>query len=490
MRLSEAVHGLPLFGSCGGDPEVAGVAHDSRRTTAGDVYVAIVGEHFDGRRFASEAVARGAVAVVGPQPGSEAPDVPWLDCEEPRSVLGPLASRVYGHPDRELVTAGVTGTNGKTTTTILLASLHSAAGLPAGVLGTVGNRFRETVYEGGRTTPEASDLFRILRAMRSAGAQAVAMEVSSHALAMGRVAGVTFDAAVFTNLTRDHLDFHRDLEDYFAAKRRLFGQLKPSGKAVLNVDDPYGRRLAAEIPDAVTFGEGGSVRVLEAQLAMDGTRARLATPRGELTVWTPLLGRFNLANALAAVAAAEALGLSHEAIAHGLAHQRPVPGRMEPVDRGQPFAVFVDFAHTDDGLRAALSSLRELVGPAGRVAVVFGCGGDRDPGKRPKMGRVAGELADRVIVTSDNPRGEDPQAILAAVEAGLKEGGFGQYTVIADRRAAIRAALAEAGPGWAVLLAGKGHERQQLVGGQQLAFSDVEEAARALEERHGSPVGR
>jgi UDP-N-acetylmuramoyl-L-alanyl-D-glutamate--2,6-diaminopimelate ligase len=497
VRLSEAVKGLAVTGACGADPEVTGVAHDSRRAAPGDLYVAIVGERFDGRRFAPEAVDHGAVAIVGPSAGAAGPavppGVPWLVSDDPRSLLGPLASRVYGHPDRELVMAGVTGTNGKTTTAIVIAGLLAAAGLPAGVVGTLGNRFRETVYEGGHTTPEASDLFRILRAMRSAGARAVAMEVSSHALAMGRVAGAAFDVAVFTNLTRDHLDFHRDLEDYFAAKSRLFGQLKATGKAVVNVDDPYGRRLAAELPEALTFGATGAVRVAEAELTTAGTRGRLATPRGAFAFASPLLGRFNLANLLAAAAAAEALGLPHEAVARGLAGQPPVPGRMEPVERGQPFAVFVDYAHTDDGLRAALTSLREMVGPAGKVAVVFGCGGERDPGKRPVMGRVAGELADHVIVTSDNPRGEDPNAILAAIETGLKEGGFHHYQVIADRREAIRAALAdaaEAAPGWAVLIAGKGHEREQIIGGQRLAFSDVDEVGRALEERHGSAVGR
>jgi UDP-N-acetylmuramoyl-L-alanyl-D-glutamate--2,6-diaminopimelate ligase len=473
MRLSEAVRGLALSGSCGADPEVAGVAHDSRRAAPGDVYVAIVGERFDGRRFAGDAVARGAVAIVGPPPGSATPpEVPWLVTAEPRSVLGPLAARVYGHPDREMVMAGVTGTNGKTTTAILLAGLLSAAGLPAGVLGTLGNRFRETVFEGGHTTPEASDLFCILRAMKSAGAQAVAMEVSSHALAMGRVAGAAFDVAVFTNLSRDHLDFHLDLAGYFAAKRRLFSQLKATGKAVVNVDDPYGRELLAELPGAITFGATGAVRVVDAELSTRGTRARIATPRGSLDVTSPLLGRFNLANTLAAVAAAEALELSHDAIAYGLAHQRPVPGRMEPVDRSQPFAVYVDYAHTDDGLRAALTSLREMVGPAGKVVVVFGCGGERDPGKRPLMGETAERLADRVIVTDDNPRREDADGIVAMILRGIRRPGA--VLVERDRARAIGAAIAEARSGDAVLIAGKGHEDYQVFGAERRRFSDRE----------------
>jgi UDP-N-acetylmuramoyl-L-alanyl-D-glutamate--2,6-diaminopimelate ligase len=271
---------------------------------------------------------------------------------------------------------------------------------------------------------------------------------------------------------------------YFAAKRQLFAQLKAGARPAVNLDDPYGRRLAAELPAAVTFGDGGAVQAGEVRLSTGGIAARFETPRGALAVESPLLGRYNLANLLAAVAAAEALGLPHEAMARGIAARRPVPGRMEPVERGQPFPVFVDYAHTDDALRAALAAVREVAG-GGRVAVVFGCGGERDPGKRPLMGRTAGELADLPIVTSDNPRGEDPLAIIAAVAEGVKASGNPRYRLVPDRREAIREALAAAGPGWAVLIAGKGHEREQIVGGRTLPFSDVEEIGRALEERFG-----
>jgi UDP-N-acetylmuramoyl-L-alanyl-D-glutamate--2,6-diaminopimelate ligase len=404
--------------------------------------------------------------------------------DDPRAVLGPLAARAYGHPDRELILAGVTGTNGKSTVATLIAAILSAAGRPAGFIGTLGYRFREKTYEGGHTTPEASDLFRILREMRGDGAAAVAMEVSSHALAMGRVGGARFDAAVFTNLTRDHLDYHRDMEDYFAAKRRLFDLLKPGRRPAVNVDDPYGLRLAAEIPDALTFGERGEVSARQVELTTAGIRGILTTPSGEVPFSSAVLGRYNLSNLLAAAAAAETLGLPHAAIAEAFAAQRPVPGRMEPVDRGQPFAVYIDYAHTDAALDAALRSARELQGVS-KVAVVFGCGGDRDPGKRPIMGKVAGELADLVIATSDNPRGEDPLAILAAVEEGLQASGNRSYRLIPDRREAIRTAIHEAEPGWAVLVAGKGHESTQTIGAQKLPFSDLEETARALEERFG-----
>jgi UDP-N-acetylmuramoyl-L-alanyl-D-glutamate--2,6-diaminopimelate ligase len=476
------------------DPEVTGVTHDSRRVESGDLYVALPGERFDGWDFAAAAVAAGAVAVAGAPPREWAPaaalTVPWAPLADPRGGLAALAARVHGHPDRELVLAGVTGTNGKTTVALLIAAMLDSAGLPAGFLGTLGHRFAERDFAGGRgrgqTTPEASDLFRTLRQMRAAGARAAAMEVSSHALAMQRVAGVGFDVAVFTNLTRDHLDYHRDMEDYFAAKRSLFAQLKPGARPVVNAGDPYGRRLAAELPDALTFGDGGAVRAAAVRLSVHGIAARLETPRGALDVESPLLGRYNLDNLLAAAAAAEALGLPHAAMARGIAGRRTVPGRMEPVDRGQPFPVFVDYAHTDAALAAALAAVREVAGgKAVKVALVFGCGGERDLGKRSSMGRTAGELAELPIVTSDNPRGEDPLAIIAAVEAGVKASGNRGYRLVPDRREAIRAALAAAGPGWAVLVAGKGHEREQIVGDRKLPFSDVEEIGRALEERFG-----
>jgi UDP-N-acetylmuramoyl-L-alanyl-D-glutamate--2,6-diaminopimelate ligase len=484
MRLSELARGVGLDVPPGSDPEVRGVEHDSRQVRPGDLFVALPGQRFDGRAFAPAAVAAGAVAVLGPEPGEVAVGVPWLTVDDPRALLGPLAARVYDHPDRELILAGVTGTNGKSTVATLIAAILDAAGRPAGFIGTLGYRFRDQSYAGGHTTPEASDLFRILREMRRDGAAAVAMEVSSHALAMGRVGGAQFDAAVFTNLTRDHLDYHKDFEDYFAAKRKLFDLLKPGRRAAFNVDDPYGRRLAAEIPDALTFGERGEVSARDVALTTQGIRGVLTTPRGEVPFTTPLLGRYNLSNLLAAAATAETLELPHEAVAAAFAAQRPVPGRLEPVDRGQPFAVFIDYAHTDAALEAALRSAREVVG-GGKVAVVFGCGGDRDPGKRPMMGKVAGELADLVIATSDNPRSEDPLAILAAVEEGLKASGNRGYRLIPDRRQAIREAISEAGPGWAVLVAGKGHETYQILGDQKLPFSDLEEIGKALEARRG-----
>jgi UDP-N-acetylmuramoyl-L-alanyl-D-glutamate--2,6-diaminopimelate ligase len=487
MRLSELLEGMgPVPGPQ--DPLIRGVAHDSRTVEPGDLFVALVGQRFDGRTFARDAVGRGAVAVIGPQP-SEPLDlgVPWIEAAEPRALLGPLAARAYGHPHQELVLAGVTGTNGKSTVATLLAAVLTAAGRPAGFIGTLGYRFGGRTFPGGHTTPEASDLYRTLRRMREAGAEAVAMEVSSHALDMGRVAGLEFDVAVFTNLSRDHLDYHPDMESYFEAKRRLFAMLKPGGRAVVNLDDPWGRRLAAELPEALTFGAGGDVEVRDPRLDARGIHGTIVTPRGGIRLETRLLGRYNLSNLLAAAAGAEALGLPHEAVEQAFAAQGPVPGRMELVDRGQPFPVFVDYAHTDAALDAALRSAREMEGIE-KVAVVFGCGGDRDAGKRPLMGRVSGELADLPVATSDNPRSEDPHAILVAVEEGLRASGNRAYRIVPDRREAIREAIAAAGPGWAVLVAGKGHEREQILGDRKIPFSDFDEIEKALEERFGSTV--
>ena len=492
MKLSELVRGLPaLSGDLGRDPEVSGVRHDSRRVAAGDLFVAWSGARHDGAAFGADAIARGAVAVISdrPRPEGLAPEVPWLLAAEPRALLGPLAAPLHGHPDRDLVLVGVTGTNGKSTTVELVAAMLDAAGRPAGRIGTLGYRFPGLdAPEAERTTPEASELFRLLATMRRLGARAAAMEVSSHALVQGRVAGVGFDVGLFTNLTRDHLDFHRDLEDYFAAKSRLFDQLKPGGRAVVPTADDWGRRLAERLPGALSFGPGGAVAAATAELDTAGIRGELATPRGTLRFRSPLLGRYNLDNLLAAAAAAEALELPHEAIAAAIAATRPLPGRMEPVEVGQSFPVVVDYAHTDAALEAAIRALREISGR--RVVVVFGCGGDRDPGKRPLMGRVAGSLADLPIVTSDNPRTEDPLAIIAAVEQGLRASGNRHYRVVPDRREAIRRALAVAAQGgYAVLVAGKGHEREQIVGTARLPFSDRDELERALADRRAEAGG-
>ncbi|MDY7091715.1 MAG: UDP-N-acetylmuramoyl-L-alanyl-D-glutamate--2,6-diaminopimelate ligase [Acidobacteriota bacterium] len=501
VGLEELVRGLPLE-SPEAPVNVRGVTHDSRSVEPGDLFVALVGEQHDGRRYAQQAVQQGAVAVLGEGNAPPKIDVPWIAAKaDPRTMLGPLAARIYGHPDREMTTVGVTGTNGKSTVTALAAAVLDAAGRPAGMIGTLGYRFRDLSFPGERTTPEASDLFRMLRRMVDAGARAAAIEVSSHALAMGRVAGAAFDVAVFTNLTRDHFDFHDGFEDYFAAKRRIFDQLKDGGRAVVCIDDPYGRRLAEEIPGALTYGENGEVRLSDVQLGADGSRAVAHTPRGDLRFKSPLVGSFNLANLTAVVAVAEALELPHEAVMRGFEQREPLPGRLEPVKlpshpaqgsdrpaRDLPVQVYIDFAHTPAALEALLVAARQLTHE--QLVLVFGCGGDRDPGKRPQMGEIAGKLADLPIVTSDNPRTEDPLAIIADVEQGLKASGNTHYRVMPDRHEAIRRAVAVAQPGAVVLVAGKGCEEYQIVGERRTPFSDREEIVRALEDRFGRDGGR
>lgn len=506
LALSELIRGLPQLREADAHPErpeirVSGVTHDSRRVTAGDLFVAVPGERFDGRDFALQAEARGAVAVVGRGEAPPGLTVPWLAARDPRALLGPLAARVYRRPDRELTLVGVTGTDGKSTVAILAAAVLEAAGRAAGVLGSLGYRFGDWSEPAERTTPEASDLLRLLRRMRDEGAAAAAMEVSSHALALGRVGELRFDVAVFTNLTRDHLDFHGDEESYFDTKRRLFRQLKQGsddaedgreGTAVVCTDDEWGRQLQKELSDRgdrlLTYGERSGeeadIRARDLELSEEGTRFTAITPRGELPVTSKLRGRYNVQNLLAAVAVGEALELPSEAVARALAEQPPIPGRMEPVDRGQPFPVYVDYSHTPAALEAALRAVREFTGR--KVIVVFGCGGDRDPGKREPMGRIAGELADLPIVTSDNPRSEDPLAIIRSVEQGLKTSGNPNYRVMSDRREAIRRAVSVAGPESAVLVAGKGSESVQVIGDREERFFDREEIERALEERFGS----
>ncbi|MCP3957091.1 MAG: UDP-N-acetylmuramoyl-L-alanyl-D-glutamate--2,6-diaminopimelate ligase [bacterium] len=480
MRLHQLFDELPARYLPPEDPEITGIRHDSREVAPGDLFVAMTGESFDGRAFATGAAELGAVAAFGRGPAPDGLEVPWVEVEEPRRWLGPVSARLYGHPEERLKMVGVTGTNGKSTVATLIARMLEADGCPAGVLGTLGCHFRDISYPAGRTTREASEVFRILGEMRASGARAAVVEVSSHALVLGRLAGASFDVALFTNLTRDHLDFHGDLESYFAAKRRLFDQLKPAGRSVVSLGDGFGERLAAELEGPLTFGPGGAVSALEAELALDGTRGVIDTPRGRIRFRSPLIGRYNLENLVAAVAAGEALGLSHESITAAIGGQEPLAGRLDPVEAGQGFPAFIDFAHTPTALEALLSSVAELT--EREIVLVFGCGGDRDQGKRVIMGRIAGRLAQVPVVTSDNPRGEDPEAILQMVEEGLRESGNTGYHLVADRGEAIRraAALAAEREDAVLLVAGKGHQSEQIVGGERMPFSDREELEAVL----------
>jgi UDP-N-acetylmuramoyl-L-alanyl-D-glutamate--2,6-diaminopimelate ligase len=455
--------------------EVTALAYDNRAVRPGAVFFCVPGFTRDGHDFAPDAVARGAAALVVQRPlGLGVPEVVVGDV---RAAMAPAAARLYGDPTATLRTVGITGTNGKTTTAFLVRALLEAGGLPTGLLGTVGTIVAGERRDAVRTTPEAIDLQRTFAEMLDGGDRAVVMEVSSHALALGRAAAIHWDVAVFTNLTQDHLDFHRDMEDYFEAKRALLADAAPRVR-VVNVDDPYGRRLAAEFPDAVTVAiddPGARLRATALEPNRTATRFRL----GGLELTAPLPGRFNVLNALCAVAAARALGVPDEAIAEGLRSAAPAPGRFEPVDEGQPFTVLVDYAHTPDSLESVLRAARDVTD--GRVVVVFGAGGDRDRGKRPLMGAVAAANADVVVVTSDNPRSEDPGAIIEAIVGGIADADAGAVEVVADRREAIARAVEVARPGDVVVIAGKGHEQgQELAGGRKIPFDDATVAREAL----------
>ncbi|MEA2272040.1 MAG: UDP-N-acetylmuramoyl-L-alanyl-D-glutamate--2,6-diaminopimelate ligase [Solirubrobacteraceae bacterium] len=460
--------------------EVTALAYDHRRVGPGTLFFCVPGHARDGHDFAAEAVARGAVALVVERPlGLGVPDVVVPSA---RAAMAPAAAAFYGDPSGVLDVLGVTGTNGKTTTAFLIRDLLEGAGRQCALLGTVKAVVGGVESDVVRTTPEAIDLQAGFRAMLDAGDVACAMEVSSHALDLGRADGVRFAVAVFTNLTQDHLDFHGSMEDYFQAKRRLFE--RAPAVAVVNVDDPYGRRLADEFPGAVTFGidSEADYRARDLRLGAAGARFTVATPEGDLEVESPLPGRFNVANALGALAAVHGVGVGLDTAAAALTRAGRVPGRFEPVDEGQPFAVLVDYAHTPDSLENVLDAARALTDE--RVVCVFGCGGDRDRGKRPEMGRIARALADVVVVTSDNPRSEDPEAIIREILAGAGP----DVDWVVDRREAIGRAIELARPGDVVVIAGKGHEQgQEFEGGRKVPFDDVTVAREALRSVLAAP---
>jgi UDP-N-acetylmuramoyl-L-alanyl-D-glutamate--2,6-diaminopimelate ligase len=443
---------------------VTGVVFDSRRVTRGSLFCCLPGEQHDGHDFSASAVASGAAALLCERTLPVA--VPQVVVPNARAAMGQLASAFYGHPSRSLTLVGVTGTNGKTTTCHLLASVLRSAGIATGLIGTL---------SGKHTTPEAPDLQAQLAEFVAAGTQAVVIEVSSHALALHRVVGCRFALAVFTNLGRDHLDLHGTIDRYFAAKTRLF-QPALSAQAVVNVDDPRGRQLVAEAGVPMTEFSLRDVSGLE------------VTPTSHRYTWrgvdirVGIGGAFNAMNSLAAATAAAALGISTDVVADGLANAPAVRGRFQPVDAGQSFDVIVDFAHTPDGLREVLPAARAAVAANRRVIVVFGCGGDRDRDKRPEMGAVAAQLADLVVVTSDNPRSEDPQAIVDAVLAGVPDDYRERVVSETDRRRAFAAAFQMAGPGDVVVIAGKGHETTQTTAGVALPFDDHAVALAVLRE--------
>jgi UDP-N-acetylmuramoyl-L-alanyl-D-glutamate--2,6-diaminopimelate ligase len=466
-----------LMGNGAPEVEVSGLAYSSRSVTPGTLFFCVPGFRADGHDFAPDAVARGAVALVCQRPLGLG--VPEVVVDDVRAAMGPAAARFYGDPTAELEVVGVTGTNGKTTTAFLLRHLLEAGGRQTGLLGTVKRVVGGVDEEVERTTPEAIDLQATFRAMLDGGDRACAMEVSSHALELGRVAGIRFACRIFTNLTQDHLDFHDTMEAYFAAKRRLFEE---GGLSVVNVDDEYGRRIAAEV-DCVTVAvcRRADYRALDVEFDLMGSHFRCETPDGELELESPLPGLFNVQNVLGAVAAARSLGVPGKTIASALPSFGRVPGRFEPVDEGQDFGVLVDYAHTPEALENVLQAAREVT--RGRLHVVFGAGGDRDRGKRPRMGEAARRLADRVVVTSDNPRSEPPEAIVDAIMKGAGPEAERET----DRRRAIALAIDTAEPGDVVVIAGKGHEQgQEFENGRKEPFDDLSEARAALRARLGA----
>ena len=467
---------------------VSGIAYDSRAVTPGRVFVALKGQHADGTAFARQAIERGAAVVVSEHGAPDGVNVPWAIVSDARLALAVLATTFYRDPSSDMRVIGITGTNGKTTTAYLLAAIFEAAGIRCGILGTVAYRIGDETREATRTTPEAPDVQALLREMVDRGCGACAMEVSSHALALRRVDGMTFAAAVFTNLTRDHLDFHADMDDYFRAKRRLFEMLPRDAPSLLNIDDPRGAALAEAGGRAVTYAIHKAASVMPGPLSfsLQGLDFDVRTPRGTLHVRSKLVGRPNVYNILAAVATATAMDLPADAIERGLQSLDGVPGRFQVVSgANDEMTVIVDYAHTDDALRNLLETARPLA--RGRLVTVFGCGGDRDRTKRPLMGAVAGRLSDVIVVTSDNPRSEDPERIIEEVRRGItpdtRRDSAQRVLTIVDRRAAIAKAVELARAGDLVLIAGKGHETYQVIGDRTLPFDDVAVARDALAKR-------
>jgi len=476
VRLNQLFSGAP-------DVEVVDLVHDSRQVRPGSLFFCVSGFRDDGHLFAADAVERGAAALVVERPlGLGVPEivVPLV-----RAEMAPAASRFFGDPSHELSVLGVTGTNGKTTTTFLLRSILQASGRRCGLIGTIRRVVGGREQPSERTTPEAIDLQRELRNMVEAGDEACALEVSSHGLSLCRCDATHFAATIFTNVTQDHLDFHHTMEEYFQAKRRLF--VGDAGVAIINVDDPYGARLARELPDPCTYAIEAAADYRAEVLRTDasGSRLRLRSPNHRLDIQSPLAGRFNVFNALGAFAAATELGIEPDAIVEGFRGSDTVPGRFERVDLGQPYSVFVDYAHTPDALANVLDAARKLT--ERRLICVFGCAGDRDQSTRPAMGRIASRLCDEVILTSDNPNSEEPRQIIDEILAGTLK----RASAIVDRLGAIQHAIESAQPGDTVLIAGRGHEqKQRFPGGRTVTFDDRLAVRGAVRQRVAGVMSR
>ena len=471
------------------DREVAGLQYDSRKITPGEVFFAFPGEHADGHDFIDRALTAGAAAVVSERAAPAGREDLWVQVEHGREALAVAALRFYDRPDRRLKLTGVTGTNGKTTTAYVIDSILETAGAVSARLGTIEHKIGAKRHAAVNTTPESLDLVRFLVELEQQGGTHATLEISSHALELRRVFGMDFHTAVFTNLTRDHLDFHGDMQSYARAKQRLFlgAGGAPPRFGVINMDDPAGKDFAAlQGFEPLLYGDdaGATIRAENVQVDFSGIQFRLKTPSGNATIVSRLKGSFNVHNLLAAAAASLSLGIDLEGVRQGIAACRPVPGRFEPVEEGQRFLVIVDYAHTDDALENLIQSARQLLSkskPTGRILTVFGCGGDRDRTKRPLMGEIAGRLSDHVILTSDNPRSEDPLLIINDIRVGLQRVDA-RFDTEPDRAQAIRKILVDARRGDIVLIAGKGHETYQRIGDASIPFDDREVARKVLRE--------
>jgi UDP-N-acetylmuramoyl-L-alanyl-D-glutamate--2,6-diaminopimelate ligase len=485
--------------------DVSDISYDSRQCGPDALFVAIAGHKHDGHRYIDQAIRQGAVCIVHEREISLREDITYVKVRDSRRTLGRLGRMFFRNPTAELSLIGITGTNGKTTITYLLESILKAAGLSVGVIGTITSRYGDEVCESSITTPESIDLLRMFRRMVDAGVTHGIMEVSSHALDQGRVSDCMYDLGIFTNLSQDHLDYHLTMDEYYAVKRRFFRDiLVDERKMIINGDDPWGRQLIDETGGAsITYGIGGkwTVSAQRYDLSLKGIRGEIVTPEGVVSISSLLAGKFNLYNILASVASAVCLHIPLATIQEGVKQLHAIPGRFQKVSRDGEPAVFIDYAHTENALRNVLETVVRF--KTHKVITVFGCGGDRDRGKRPLMGKVAADMSDLAIVTSDNPRTEDPLEIIAHIEAGIKGGSAGKitleetvpgrydngYTVIPDRREAILTAVSIAGPEDIILVAGKGHENYQIIGEKKIFFDDATVAQEALERRRLEMTG-
>ncbi len=479
MKLAEIIKTVnPLAVEGPLDHEITGITYDSRRVMPGNLFVACRGERTDGHRYVEAAIDRGAAAVVLEHDTGYSPRATRIKVSDARRSMAQVSAQFYNHPSQSLKVIGITGTNGKTTTAFMVRAIMEAAGFPCGLLGTVQYQIGQRVIPAARTTPESVEIQEMMSEMLRAGCGGVSMEVSSHALDQSRVAEVDFDIVVFTNLSQDHLDYHRTMQNYFESKVKLFSALgtgRKAGRAVVNADDAYGRELIQRLGGdnaVLSYGvsNAAAIRAEDVRVSAEGSDFVVYAPQGGIPISLPLIGRHNVSNALAAIGASLALGIDLGTVESALAQFRPVPGRLEAVDVGEEFKVFVDYAHTADALRNVLATVGELT--RGRLIVVFGCGGDRDKGKRKAMGQVACELADFSILTSDNPRTEDPREILRQMEEGFPATACGRYQIIEDRREAVERALDIARPGDTVLIGGKGHETYQEFADTVVPFND------------------